>query len=132
MRRSNGLLGISATRRGALTNAGQLAPYRLSAGALESLSLPSFPLGLSEKFDFPAQEFTFAEGDRLVFVTDGFIEAANSEGEPFGFERMETLLVAEASSDGARLREAILAAVAAHAGAVAPADDRTLLILTLR
>ncbi len=65
-----------ASRRGTLTNAGQLAPYRLSAGGLESLSLPSFPLGLSERSDFPTQVFQFATGDRLLFVTDGFVEAA--------------------------------------------------------
>ncbi len=120
------------SRRGELTNAGQLAPYRLSDGGLESLSLPSFPLGLSGRFDFPAREFEFAAGDRLLFVTDGFVEAVNRDGEPFGFERLEALLLAEASSDAARLRDALLEAVAAHAGGVPPADDRTLVVLTMQ
>ena len=120
-----------ASRRGELTNAGQLAPYRLFAGGLESLSLPSFPLGLSERSDFPTQVFPFTPGDRLLFVTDGFVEAASPEGEPFGFERLEELLRAEASSDAARLRDAILAAVAAHTRGAPPADDRTLVVLTL-
>jgi serine phosphatase RsbU (regulator of sigma subunit) len=120
-----------ASRRGELTNAGQLAPYRLFAGGLESLSLPSFPLGLSERSDFPTQVFPFTSGDRLVFVTDGFVEAASPEGEPFGFERLEDLLRTEASADAARLRDAILAAVAAHTRGAPPADDRTLVVLTL-
>jgi serine phosphatase RsbU (regulator of sigma subunit) len=120
------------SRRADLTNAGQLAPYRLSAEGLESLSLPSFPLGLSERSDFPTQAFSFTPGDRLLFVTDGFVEAANPEGEPFGFERLEGLLRAEASSEAARLRDAILAAVAAHTHGAPPADDRTLVILTLQ
>jgi serine phosphatase RsbU (regulator of sigma subunit) len=120
------------SRLGDLTNAGQLAPYRLSAEGLQSLSLPSFPLGFSGRFDFPAQSFAFAAGDRLLFVTDGFVEAINRDGEPFGFERLEALLLAEASSDAPRLRGAILEAVAAHAGGVPPADDRTLVVLTIQ
>jgi HAMP domain-containing protein len=121
-----------ASRRGDLTNAGQLAPYRLSAEGLQSLSLPSFPLGLSERFDFPMQAFSFTAGDRLIFVTDGFVEAANPEGEPFGFERLEALLNAHASSDAAGLKTAIIEAVDNHSGGVPPADDRTLVILTLQ
>jgi sigma-B regulation protein RsbU (phosphoserine phosphatase) len=120
-----------ASRRGELTNAGQLAPYRLSTEGLQSLSLPSFPLGLSERFDFPTQAYSFTAGDRLVFVTDGFVEAANPEGEPFGFERLEALLNAHASSDAAVLKTAIIEAVGAHSGSVPPADDRTLVVLTI-
>ena len=120
-----------ASRRGELTNAGQLAPYRLSAEGLQSLSLPSFPLGLSERFEFPTQAFSFTAGDRLVFVTDGFVEAANPEGEPFGFERLEALLNAHASTDAAGLKTAIIEAVGAHSGGVPPADDRTLVVLTI-
>jgi serine phosphatase RsbU (regulator of sigma subunit) len=120
------------SRLGDLTNAGQLAPYRLSAEGLQSLSLPSFPLGFSGRFEFPTQSFAFAAGDRLLFVTDGFVEAINRDGEPFGFERLEALLLAEASSDAPRLRGAILEAVAAHAGGVPPADDRTLVVLTIQ
>src|SRR5439155_2555182 len=94
----------AATRRGDLTNAGQLAPYRLRDGAVEALSLPSFPLGVSPRSDFPSHAYDFVAGDRLVFVTDGFVEAASPSGEPFGFERIEALLQAEAASDAAGLR----------------------------
>jgi sigma-B regulation protein RsbU (phosphoserine phosphatase) len=121
----------AASRRGELTNAGQLAPYRLSEGRVESLSLPSYPLGLSERSDFPAESFPFASGDRLLFVTDGFVEASNAAGEPFGFERLEALLRAEAGADAARLRDMIAAAVDSHAGEKPQEDDRTIVILTL-
>ncbi|HKA35311.1 MAG TPA: SpoIIE family protein phosphatase [Thermoanaerobaculia bacterium] len=120
-----------ATRTARLTNAGQLAPYRISGASVDAISLPSFPLGLSEEKDFPMREITLDAGDRLVFLTDGFVEAADASGEPFGFERMEALLRAEAGSDAARLRDVILAAVAAHTGPGAAGDDRTLVILTI-
>jgi serine phosphatase RsbU (regulator of sigma subunit) len=119
-----------ATREIELTNAGQLGPYRISAGRVESLALPSFPLGISERTDFPNRRHPLSSGDRLVLLTDGLVEAANASGEPFGFERLEGLLEKESASDAIRLKEAILEAVASHSGAAPPDDDRTLVILT--
>jgi serine phosphatase RsbU (regulator of sigma subunit) len=116
-----------------LTNAGQLAPYRITGGNVESLSLPSFPLGMSPRTDFPTQTFSFSPGDRLVFLTDGIIEATDPSGDPFGFERFEALLKAEAEagSDAPRIEGAVLAAVAEHTRGAAPEDDRTLVVVTL-
>ena len=120
-----------ATRRGVLTNAGQLAPYRISAGRVDSLSLPSFPLGLFPERQFPSREYSFAPGDRLVFLTDGLVEAADVNDESFGFERFEDVLREQASSSAAALRDALLAAVRAHCGAREPDDDCTLVVVTL-
>jgi serine phosphatase RsbU (regulator of sigma subunit) len=119
------------SRKATLTNAGQLAPYRISAGRVESLSLPSFPLGMSARTDFPTHGFSFTEGDRLVFLTDGIIEATDSAGDPFGFERFEALLKAEAESTAAEIEAAVLSAVAAHTGGAPLEDDRTLVVVSL-
>ena len=119
------------TRSGRLTNAGQLAPYRITGTSVESLSLPSFPLGISARSDFPTRDWTLAAGDRIVFVTDGLIEASNPAGEPFGFERFESLLRAEAGSPAIRLEEAILEAIDTHTDGAPAEDDRTLVILVL-
>ena len=121
----------SASRRGTLTNAGQLAPYRLSNGRVESLALPSFPLGATAERDFPSREWTFAAGDRLVLMTDGLVESLDRAGEPFGFERLEAILARESSLPAEALRNAILAAIEAHTGGAPPEDDRTLVIVTL-
>ena len=121
----------AATRTGTLTNAGQLAPYRVSASGLEALSLPSFPLGLFPGKTFPSRAQSFAAGDVLVFYSDGLIEAVDAKDEAFGFDRFEAVLRAHAAEGAAALRDAILAAVASHAGTRTADDDRTLLILTL-
>ena len=118
-------------RRGTLTNAGQLAPYRVSGDRLESLSLPSLPLGLFPDKTFPSQEFDFASGDRLVFFSDGIVEAADAKDEPFGFERFESVLRGHAASSARALLDALLAAVASHTGKRPSEDDRTVVILTL-
>ena len=118
------------TREGVLTNAGQLAPYRVSPTGVEALSLPSFPLGLFPDRTFPSRPERFAGGDRLVFYSDGLVEAADAADEPFGFERFEAVLREHAAAPAAALRDALLAAVAAHTGGRPAEDDRTLLILT--
>ncbi|HWZ84595.1 MAG TPA: SpoIIE family protein phosphatase, partial [Thermoanaerobaculia bacterium] len=119
------------TREGVLTNAGQLAPYRVSGSKVEALSLPSFPLGLFPARTFPSRPETFAAGDLVVFFSDGLVEAVDANDEAFGFERFESVLRANASEGAPALREALLAAVAAHSGGRPPDDDRTILILTL-
>jgi serine phosphatase RsbU (regulator of sigma subunit) len=119
------------TRRGLLTNAGQLAPYRISGGRVEALSLPGLPLGLFPDRSFPEREFAFESGDVVVFLTDGFVEAADGKDEPIGFERVEAVLAKSAAGGAAAIRDALLAAVRAHTGERPADDDRTLLILTL-
>jgi sigma-B regulation protein RsbU (phosphoserine phosphatase) len=119
------------TRRGTLTNAGQLPPYRVSNGSVESLSLPAFPLGLFPDRIFPTRDYAFASGDLLVFYSDGRIEAANSEDELFGFDRFEAALKSQGRLGAPALRDAILAAVTEHTGGRPKDADRTLMILTL-
>ena len=118
-------------RRGLLTNAGQLPPYRISSGRVEALALPALPLGLFPGRVFPEQEYQFEAGDLLVLYTDGFIEALDAGEQPFGFERFEAVLREHAADGAAALRRALLTAVDAHTGLRPAEDDRTLLIVTL-
>lgn len=119
------------SRRGELTNAGQLAPYRISGATVDSLSLPSYPLGITERPEFPTRAWDFAPGDRLVFLTDGLVECASPSGEPFGFERLEAILAREAASEANALRDAILSEVEKWTGGAPSDDDRTLVLVTL-
>ena len=119
------------SRRAELTNAGQLAPYRVSSSRVESLSLPSFPLGASSRSEFPTRTWAFEPGDIVVMLTDGLIECLSPAGEPFGFERFEAILARESGSPPEKLRDAILGAIDSHTHGAAPDDDRTLVIVTL-
>jgi serine phosphatase RsbU (regulator of sigma subunit) len=121
----------SASKSAELTNAGQLAPYRVSRTGVTSLPLPSFPLGISEKSNFATQAWQLASGDKVVFLTDGLVECTSPSGEPFGFERLEAILAREISSDAGSIRDAILRETEAHTGGGPPEDDRTLVIVTL-
>ncbi|HEY0757628.1 MAG TPA: PP2C family protein-serine/threonine phosphatase [Acidisarcina sp.] len=72
-----------------LANAGHPAPY------LNGRELPhsgSLPLGIDAATVYPAQAVELGDADRLVFYTDGVIEARNLRGELYGFSRLESLL----------------------------------------
>jgi hypothetical protein len=69
-----------------IANAGHLHPYR--DGRELDLSA-DLPLGVIPGNQYEEAEFELKVGDRLIFLSDGVVEASNSEGELFGFERTQ-------------------------------------------
>ncbi len=69
-----------------IANAGHLNPYR---DGRELQLMPSLPLGVIKDPGYEQTTFRLNRGDRLVFMSDGVVEATNSEGELFGFERTQ-------------------------------------------
>ena len=83
------VLHIASNGETTVANAGHLAPFR------EGKELPvlgALPLGISVHSSY--EEFTFRlhEDETLTLYTDGIVEARNSRGELFGFERLTELL----------------------------------------
>jgi sigma-B regulation protein RsbU (phosphoserine phosphatase) len=70
----------------AIANAGHLSPYR--DGREMELS-PGLPLGVIAGIQYEQATFQLTRGDRLVFLSDGVVEATNAQGELFGFERTQ-------------------------------------------
>jgi len=69
-----------------IANAGHLSPYR---DGREIALNPSLPLGVIADAQYEQDTFHLNRGDRLVFLSDGVVEATNAEGELFGFERTQ-------------------------------------------
>jgi hypothetical protein len=69
-----------------IANAGHLSPYR---DGREVELEPSLPLGVIANSSYTEAKFQLNPGDRLVFLSDGVVEATNAEGELFGFERTQ-------------------------------------------
>lgn len=69
-----------------IANAGHLGPYR---DGREVPLTPSLPLGVIADSQFEQTTFQLNHGDRLVFISDGVVEATNAHGELFGFERTQ-------------------------------------------
>lgn len=67
-----------------IANAGHLSPYR---DGREVEIMPSLPLGVIADSQYEQTTFRLNRGDRLVFLSDGVVEAMNAQGELFGFDR---------------------------------------------
>jgi sigma-B regulation protein RsbU (phosphoserine phosphatase) len=75
-------------RNGAMeiANAGHLSPYR---DGREMELPPGLPLGVIPGMTYEQTTFQLEQGDRLIFLSDGVVEATNPQGELFGFERTQ-------------------------------------------
>lgn len=72
-----------------LANAGHLPPY------LNGRELPmdgALPLGMNLKPEFSMMRFQLSEGDTLMLLSDGIVEAQDKHGQLFGFDRVHKLL----------------------------------------
>ena len=71
-----------------ISNAGHLAPYKNG----EELTIEGgLPLGLAPDLVYSESCFAFTCGDTLMLLSDGVVEARNSKGELFGFERTQAI-----------------------------------------
>ncbi len=73
---------------GAMTiaNAGHLAPYR---DGREMELAPGLPLGVIADIAYEQATHRLNHGERIIFLSDGVVEATNAHGELFGFERTQ-------------------------------------------
>jgi sigma-B regulation protein RsbU (phosphoserine phosphatase) len=89
-------------------------------------------LGVDSNVELRQAEVALESGDRLVFVTDGVIEAFNGDGAMYGTERLESLLADRRDATAKALVAAVVADVKAFAGGAAPHDDTTVLALRVK
>jgi sigma-B regulation protein RsbU (phosphoserine phosphatase) len=112
------------------TNAGHLYPYLLRDGQPPvSIELPSLPLGVRGEIKTRTATLDLEEGDTIVYLSDGIIEAQNEHQDPFGFEQLEALLAQTPDRSTEAVRDAILQAVATHCRTRPADDDRTVMVL---
>ena len=123
-----------STGRLTLLNAGHPAPMLLRdnryVGDLDAVPWLPFGLGVDAvgPGDMPAT--SLEPGDRVLFLTDGVVEARSPDGEEFGRERLADFLV-RAAADMVTLPETmrrLVHAVLAHQEGELQ-DDATLLLL---
>jgi len=113
------------------TNAGHLYPYllRQDVPITTAIESPSLPLGVRPNIVTHTVETDLQEGDALVYLSDGIIEAQSENGDPFGFDQLEALLARQGERSPSAIRDAILDAVARHSGSRPADDDRTVMVV---
>jgi hypothetical protein len=89
-------LALKIARDGSVTlaNAGHLAPYLNSELVRMEGALP---LGVIEGAEFSMTRFNLKDGDKLLFMSDGIVEATDAHGQLFGFDRVLELVKSAAS-----------------------------------
>jgi serine phosphatase RsbU (regulator of sigma subunit) len=101
-------------------NCGHVRPLLHSLGGVESLPNSNFPVGLLEGASYESDTLTMKPGERILIVTDGITEAETHAGDPYGDQRLRTLLMT-----GAEI-PAVLAEVESFTGNTPREDDCTI------
>jgi sigma-B regulation protein RsbU (phosphoserine phosphatase) len=119
----------SASGRVRYANAGHNPALLVrAAGEVERLAATGLPLGLLPEARYAAGEVTLGVGDLLVVYTDGIVEAANSDEEEFGLDRLIETCLRWRRESLEELAGALEADLQAFAAGVPFADDRTVVL----
>ena len=119
----------SATRELNYVNAGHCSPILHRPGQeVEFLQPTGTIVGMFEEVEFGRRSIELRTGDTLVVYTDGITEAANSDWEEFGEERLAGVVSRHAQLPPVDLSHCILEQVGAHSGRATQQDDLTLVV----
>ena len=118
-----------------LCSAGQTQPIHLSAetgkvSLVETLG-DTFPLGILEDVDYQETRLRLSPGDKVVFYTDGIVEAMNKKEEIYGFERLIDVVHEAGSMNADPLLKEIIDRVNTFTGGAAQHDDLTVIVLNV-
>jgi hypothetical protein len=103
-------------------------------GPSRRIGRPALPLGTKLVGSWEEESSPLADGDVLVFYTDGLTELAGPAGEPFGEERLE-LAAREAIAAGGdvdMVRDAILTSLQSFRGGAPQLDDISIVVARFR
>lgn len=105
--------------------------YRAATGEVTELRVDAYPLGVRPDTTYRVIEIQLEPGDRVVFCSDGIIEATNAGGEMFGFERTAEVVRRGCAEDlsAEALLARIIQEVKAFSGEVPQGDDQTAVVL---
>ncbi|MBT7914652.1 PP2C family protein-serine/threonine phosphatase [Candidatus Bathyarchaeota archaeon] len=123
----------TAKKKFRLSNGGCPYPYHFKAASSEivELQVDGYPLGVRAESSYPVIEAQLDPGDRIVFCSDGIIEAENQSGELFGFERTAETIGKGCSQalSAPPLLDFLINEVKAFSGDTPQGDDQTIVVL---
>ena len=112
---------------------GHPSPLLIRDGKVSDLYTEgTLPVGLADEVMFEATRIQLEPNDVLVLFSDGIVEAANTQNELFGFERLNEVTAQCAQASIETVMKTILDAVEEFSRGAAQADDLTLLIVRYR
>jgi serine phosphatase RsbU (regulator of sigma subunit) len=118
-----------ASRKLTYVNAGHNPPILSRQDGVLLLKAKGIALGIIEDIELERQEVELAEGDVVVFYTDGVTDAINEAEEEFGQARLANLVIENRDLTAQGLIDRINEEVTAFIGGEPQFDDFTLLVL---
>jgi sigma-B regulation protein RsbU (phosphoserine phosphatase) len=119
-------------RKVELANAGAPDPYLMRPGQPpQPLSVPGprLPLGVREQVAYASRGVEIDTDDRLLLLTDGLPEARDTDGEPMGYQTLESMIAKQPMSESPSSWLAGLFDSVQQRTARAPEDDWTAAVL---
>lgn len=95
----------------------------------QELKATAVPVGVQNAVGYQSCELRLTVDDRLVWFTDGLIEAFSPSGEMFGMERLRKVIRQNAAEHPELLLERILVTLREFVGSATHEDDLTLLVI---
>ena len=108
-------------------NAGHNPPLWVRRDAIEKLTRTGIALGASDDPHMQERTIHLAEGESLLFYTDGLTEAFNLEDDMFGEERLLRAVGWQESASADDMIQTVESALDDFAGNAPPSDDLTML-----
>jgi sigma-B regulation protein RsbU (phosphoserine phosphatase) len=116
-----------------MCSAGQTQPVHLSAdsgkAALIETEGDTFPLGILDDANYEETRLQLEPGDKVVFYTDGIVEAMNTQEEMFGFERLLEVVEKSKSATADALLQEIIDTVRDFTAGAPQHDDLTAIVI---
>ena len=89
------------------------------------------PLGVVADLAYDETTIGLQPEQAVVFISDGIVEARDSENAMWGFKHFETTIMQAAHGGPSQIVADVLSAVKQHSRATAPADDITIIAAAL-
>ncbi len=113
------------------SNAGHIFPIRKRKQELDDLIMSGLPLRAFPDAKYEEQTVQLQPGDQLILLTDGIIEAMNTNQDIFGFERLYQVIQQLKDTTSEETLATIWQEVDNFRDEAEPEDDRTMVVVTI-
>jgi serine phosphatase RsbU (regulator of sigma subunit) len=118
-----------------LCSAGQTQPLLMAAktdaATLVETVGDTFPLGILDDVNYEETQLQIEPGDKVVFYTDGIVEAMNKNEDMYGFERLHEVVKSSPAENAEALMKDIISSVSDFTGNAPQHDDLTLIVVSV-
>lgn len=115
-----------------VANSGAVQPIFCREGQSLTIKAEGFPLGMFPDVTYDEISVVTQPGDIIVFVSDGILDAENSQNEMYGSERLSKILYTNPDHSAGQIADAIMGDVTRFQDGKDRFDDETIIVLKTR